>query len=32
MLAHLEHTPRSIWEITEKGRQDLREHTPTGGR
>ena len=32
MLAHLQHTPRSIWEITEKGRQWLREHTATGGR
>jgi hypothetical protein len=21
MLAHLQHTPRSIWEITEKGRE-----------
>jgi hypothetical protein len=27
MLAHLQHTPRSIWEITDKGRQWLREHT-----
>jgi hypothetical protein len=38
-LAHLchpgavtgQHTPRSIWEITDKGRQWLREHAGTAG-
>ena len=31
MLVHLQHTPRSIWEITEKGRRWLREQSGSVG-
>jgi hypothetical protein len=31
MLVHLQHTPRSIWEITEKGRQWLRKQDKSVG-